>query len=311
MTSPIRSATLAPPSGLCRTRVAIAALALLVLPVVAGCSKDSSQAAADPNDAVVARVNGAEIRQSDLAIAEEDLATELHGAPPDVKRDQLIAYLTNVLLVAQAAEKNKLGESADFKRRMAMMRNKLLMSALLQQRSQAAATEEEMRKVYDDAVKQMSSEEEIRARHILVETEDEAKAIVDQIKGGADFATLAREKSKDTGSAQNGGELDFMGRSELVPEFAEVAFKMYPGQTSNPVKTQFGWHVIRLEEKRQRQAPTFEQLKDRIEAFLMRKAQSEMVAQLRETAKIERLDKPPTPAAPTAPSVAPAPPEKK
>src|SRR5262249_56319770 len=112
------------------------------------------------------------------------------------------------------------------------------------------------------------------ARHILVETEDEAKAIVEQLKGGADFAALAKEKSKDTGSAANGGELEFMGKSELVPEFAEVAFKMYPGQTSNPVKTQFGWHIIRLEEKRQRQAPTFEQLKDRIQAFLMRQPPS-------------------------------------
>jgi len=312
MTSLARSATLAPLSGPHRTRAALAALALLILPVVAGCSKDSSQAAADPNDPVLARVNGTEIRQSDLAIAEEDLATELHGAPPDVKREQLIAYLSNVLLVAQAAEKDKLGEGPEFKRRMAMMRNKLLMSALLQKRSREAATEEEMRKVYDEAVKQMSAEEEIRARHILVETEDEAKAIAAQIKGGADFATLAREKSKDTGSAANGGELEFMGKSELVPEFAEVAFKMYPGQTSNPVKTQFGWHIIRLEEKRQRQAPTFEQLKDRIEAFVMRKAQSELVTKLRETAKVERLDKPATPPAPSAaPPVAPAPPEKK
>jgi len=169
-----------------------------------------------------------------------------------------------------------------------------------------------MRKVYEEAIKQANSEEEVRARHILVETEDEAKALVDQLKGGADFATLAKEKSKDPGSAQNGGDLDFMGKSELVPEFAEVAFKMFPGQTSNPVKTQFGWHIIKLEEKRNRQPPTFEQLKERIEAFVMRKAQTEMVTQLRETAKVERLDKPATPAtpAPAAPGGAPAPGKK-
>jgi peptidyl-prolyl cis-trans isomerase C len=294
------------------TTAVLAVLALALLPVVSGCSKDSSSSAqpvaADPNDTLIARVNGAEIRASDLAMAEEDFAQELRGAPPDVKREQLIAYLTDVILVSQAAEKKNLGNDTDFKRRAALMRNKLLMGALLQQHSKAAATEEEMRKVYDDAVKQMGSEEEVRARHILVETEDEAKAVVDALKGGADFAALAKEKSKDPGSAQNGGELDFMGKNELVPEFAEVAFKMYPGQTSNPVKTQFGWHVIKLEEKRARQAPPFEMLKERIEQFVMRKAQTELVTQLREGAKVERLDKP---AGSQTPPVLPAPPAAK
>jgi peptidyl-prolyl cis-trans isomerase C len=297
--------TLAQPRPQRMTMAAIAVLALMVLPAVSGCSKESSSppsAAADPNDAVVARVNGSEIRQSDLALAEEDFATELRGASPEVKREQLIGYLTDVILVAQAAEKKNLGDSAEFKRRTAFLRNKLLMRALLQQQSTAAASEEEMRKVYDDAVKQMGSEEEIHARHILVETEDEAKAIAEQIKGGADFATLAREKSKDAGSAPNGGDLDFMVKSELVPEFADVAFKMYPGQTSNPVKTQFGWHIIKVEEKRNRQAPTFEQLKDQIETFVMRKAQTELIVQLRQAAKIERPDKPATPATPATPA---------
>lgn len=282
------------------TRAALTALAFMILPAVTGCLQDSSSqpVAAGPNDAVVARVNGSEIRQSDLAFAEEDFSNELRGAPPDVKRDQLITYLADVILVSQAAEKKNLGDGAEFKRRQAFMRNKLLMAALLEQRSKEAATDEEMRKVYDEAVKQTSAEEEVRARHILVETEDEAKAIVEQIKGGADFATLAKEKSKDSGTAANGGDLDFMGKSELVAEFADIAFKMYPGQTSNPVKTQFGWHIIRLEERRNRQPRTFEQLKDQIEAFVMRKAQAELVAQLRATAKIERLDKPAAPATP-------------
>jgi len=295
---------LAPTRQLRPTVAAIAVLALLVLPVVSGCTKESSSqpAGADPSDTVIARVNGVDIRQSDLAFAEEDFSNELRGAPPDVKREQLIAYLTDVILVSQAAEKQKLADGAEFKRRQAFLRNKLLMGALLQQRSKEAATDEEMRKVYDDAIKNASSEEEVRARHILVETEDEAKAVVEQLKGGADFAVVAKEKSKDPGSAANGGDLDFMGKSELVPEFADVAFKMYPGQTSNPVKTQFGWHIIKLEEKRNRQPPTFEQLKERIEAFVMRKAQTELVTQLRETAKIERLDKPATPATPPAPA---------
>ena len=131
-----------------------------------------------------------------------------------------------------------------------------------------------MRQVYDEAVKSMGGQEEVRARHILVETEDEAKAIVEQLKGGADFATLAKEKSKDPGAA-DGGDLGYFGKEQMVPEFAEVAFKMYPGQISNPVKTQFGWHIIKLEDKRTKPVPEFEKVKDQIEAFVMRKAQTE------------------------------------
>jgi peptidyl-prolyl cis-trans isomerase C len=137
----------------------------------------------------------------------------------------------------------------------------------------------------------MSGQEEVRARHILVETEEEAKAILEQIKGGADFATLAKEKSKDPGGA-DGGDLGYFSKDQMVPEFAEVAFKMYPGQISNPVKTQFGWHIIKVEDKRAKPVPSFEQVRDRVEAFIIRKAQTEMIAKLRQGAKIERLDAP-------------------
>jgi peptidyl-prolyl cis-trans isomerase C len=293
-----------------------AAVALLVLPAVSGCSKNSSSAqseAANPNDQVIARVNGAEIRQSDLTVAEEDFGSELQG-PPDHKREQLIAYLTDVLLVAQAAEKRNVADNADFKRRQALMRNKLLMGFLLQSQAKSAATDEEMRKVYDEAVKPMGAEEEVRARHILVESEDEAKAVADQLKGGADFAALAKEKSKDPGSAEEGGDLGYFVKGRMVPEFAEVAFKMYPGQVSNPVKTQFGWHVIKVEDRRARPVPEFEQVKGQIEQYVARRAQTEFVAQLREAAKIERLDKPAgaPPAPPAPPAAAPAePPAKK
>src|SRR2546422_929296 len=140
------------------------------------------------------------------------------------------------------------------------------------------------------AVKSMAGQEEVRARHILVEGEDEAKAIIEQLKGGADFATLAKEKSKDPGAAE-GGDLGYFTKDQMVPEFADVAFKMYPGQLSNPVKTQFGWHVIKVEDKRTRQPPEFEKVKDQIEAYLARKVQSDFIAKLRQSAKVERLDK--------------------
>ena len=290
----------------CGLKVAwIAAAALLVLPAVAGCSKNSSSAPQSEaaNDPLIARVNGAEIRQSDLAAAEEDLGSDVQG-PPEQKREQLIAYLTDVLLVAQAAEKRNVADNTDFKRRQTLMRNKLLMGFLLQAHAKSAATDEEMHKVYDEAVKPMGAQEEVHARHILVESEDEAKALAAQIKDGADFAALAKEKSKDPGSGQEGGDLGYFAKGSMVPEFAEVAFKMYPGQVSNPVKTQFGWHIIKVEDRRARPVPEYDQVKGQIEAFVARRAQNELVAQLREGAKIERLDRPA--AAPAAPAAPPA-----
>ena len=287
----------------------LGAAALAALAVVSGCSRNSSSAQSQPataNDPVVARVNGAEIRQSDIAMAEEELGAQLQG-PPQQQREQLIGYLTDILLVAQAAEKQKLADSPEFKRRETLMRNKLLMGAMLQAHAKAAATDEEMHKVYDEAVKPMGAEEEVRARHILVETEDEAKAIAQDVKGGADFAEVAKEKSKDPGSAKDGGDLGYFVKANMVPEFAEVAFKMYPGQVSNPIKTQFGWHIIKLEDRRSRQVPDFEQVRNQIESFVARRAQTEFVAQLRDAAKIERLDRPATPPPPV--SVLPPPPD--
>jgi len=262
-----------------------------VLPIASGCSKDSSkQEASSASDPVVARVNGVDIKQSDLTLAEEDVGADMQSASPDAKREQLISYLSDIILVTQAAEKKNLADNADFKRRLAFLRNKLLMGFGLQDEAKNALTDEAMRQVYEEAVKSMGGQEEVRARHLLVDTEEEAKTILEQIKNGADFATLAKEKSKDPGAA-DGGDLGYFSKEQMVPEFAEVAFKMYPGQLSNPVKTQFGWHIIKVEDKRTKPVPEFEKVKDQIEAFLMRKAQTEYVAKLRQNAKIERLDK--------------------
>jgi peptidyl-prolyl cis-trans isomerase C len=281
-----------------RTSLAGAAVLLLIAPLVAGCwgqDSGSAKSAAPNSDPVIARVNGVAITQGDLTLAEEDVGSEMQGASPEAKREQLIGYLTDIILITQAADKKNLGDSPDFKRRLAFLRNKLLMGFGLQEETKSALTDEAMRQTYEEAVKSNGGQEEVRARHILVESEDEAKAIVDQIKGGADFATLAKEKSKDPGAA-DGGDLGYFTKDQMVPQFSDVAFKMYPGQLSNPVKTQFGWHIIKVEDKRNKQPPEFEKVKDQIESFLARKAQTDYVAKLRQTAKIERLDKPAEPA---------------
>ena len=247
-------------------------------------------ACAQNNDQVVARVNGTEIRSSDLAIAEEEVGSNLPPMSADGKRDYLVAYLSDMMLVAKAAEDKKIGEDAEFKRRLAYMRNKLLMETLLHAEAKSAVNDAGMRKIYDEATKQMAGEKEVHARHILVETEDEAKAVLAELRKGTDFASLARLKSKDPGAAAEGGDLGYFTKDQMVPEFAEAALKLEKGQLSEPVKTQFGWHVIQVEDKRDRPIPSFDQVKDQIETYAVRKAQSDVIAKLRQGAKIERLD---------------------
>ena len=240
---------------------------------------------------VLAKVNGAEIRQSDVALAEEELGPSLAQMDPATKKENVLAFLIDMKIVAKAAEDKKVENNEDFKKRLAFTRNRLLMDSLLATEGKAATTDEAMKKVYEDASKQITGEQEVHARHILVETEDEAKAVAEELKKGADFAELAKKKSKDPG-ASDGGDLGFFTKDQMVPEFSTVAFALEPGKISDPVKSQFGWHVIKVEEKRNRKAPEFEQVKAQIETYVTRKAQADYVAKLRETAKVERLDKP-------------------
>src|SRR4030088_3430299 len=246
---------------------------------------------AEDANPVLAKVNGAEIRQSDVALAEEELGPSLAQMDPATKKDNVLSFLIDMKIVAKAAEDKKVENNEDFKKRLAFTRNRLLMDSLLATEGQAATTDEAMKKVYEAASKQITGEKEFHPRHILVETEDEAKAVAEELKKGADFAELAKKKSKDPG-ASDGGDLGFFTKDQMVPEFSAVAFALEPGKVSDPVKSQFGWHIIKVEEKRNRKAPEFEQVKAQIETYVTRKAQADYVAKLRETAKVERMDKP-------------------
>jgi peptidyl-prolyl cis-trans isomerase C len=282
-------------------RHALGALAVAVL-----AAAPLSAPRAEDADKVVARVNGVDIRNSDVAFAEEEVGGNIPSMPPEQKRDYLINYLTDVIILSQAAEQQKFGDRPDVKHRLAFDHNRLLMETLLQDTGHAALSDEAEHKVYDDAVKQMAPEEEVRARHILVTSEDEAKAVLAKLKGGADFGALAKEKSKDPGAAE-GGDLGYFTKDQMVPEFAEVAFKLNKGQLSEPVKTQFGWHIIKVEDKRTKPTPTFEQVKPQIENYVAHRAQAQLVEKLRTAANIERLDKP----AASDPALNPAAPTKK
>jgi peptidyl-prolyl cis-trans isomerase C len=224
-------------------------------------------------------------------MAEEELGSSLAQMDPATKEENVLSFLIDMKIVAKAAEDKKLGDNEEFKKRLAFARNRLLMDSLLANEGKTATTPDAMKKVYEEASKQITGEQEVHARHILVETEDEAKAVKAELDKGADFAELAKKKSKDPGSA-DGGDLGFFTKEQMVPEFSAVAFALEPGKISDPVKSQFGWHIIKVEEKRSRKAPDFEQVKAQIENYVTRKAQADYVSKLRAEAKVERMDQP-------------------
>ncbi|KUL93511.1 peptidylprolyl isomerase [Bosea sp. WAO] len=255
-------------------------------------------------DKVVAKVDGVEITESELALAADDLGERTAQLPEDRKREELINFLVDLKLGAKAAKAAKMGESPEFAKRLAYSRDKLLLDDYLTNESKKAATPEAAKKLFDDTVKTLKPEEEVHARHILVPEEAQAKAALERLKKGEDFAKVAAELSKDPGSGKEGGDLGWFAKERMVPEFAEAAFKLDKGQLSEPVKSQFGWHVIKLEDKRTKPLPTFDEVKPQIEQYLVRKAQQDIIVGLREKAKVERLDKPaaaPAPAEPKKP----------
>ena len=162
------------------------------------------------------------------------------------------------------------------------------MEQLLGSVGKAATTEEAERKAYDDAAKAEPPQQEIHARHILLPTEDEAKKALARVKGGEDFAKVATELSKDPSG--NGGDLGWFTKDRMVPEFSDAAFKLKEGEISEPVKTQFGWHIIKIEGSRTKSFPPFEQVKDQAARYVSQKAEQDAILQLHNAAKIELFD---------------------
>jgi peptidyl-prolyl cis-trans isomerase C len=256
-------------------------------------------------DTVVATVNGQPIIEGDLAIAEQDLGSQLQSVPDASKHDYLVAFLADLASGAQAAEEQKLQDTPDFARRLAYFRAKILLDDLMFREGAKADTPEARRKLYDETVTKLTPETELHARHILVDDETLAKQIAERAKKGEDFLALSKEYSKDPGSAADGGDLGWFTKDKMVKEFSDAAFTLEPGQISDPVKSQFGWHIIKVEGKRTKPIPQFEQVQDQIGSYLAQKAQQNLMLALRARAKVVRLDKPVNPAAP-APGGAPS-----
>ena len=266
----------------------IASGAVLALALAAACPAGAK---------VLATVDGMEITDDDVQVALDDLGPTLPQQIEGPQREAYVLdYLIDLRLVAKKAAAEKMAESADAARRLAYFRDKVMMETLLGKVAKDGATEAAMKKVYDEAAAKQKSEEEISARHILVPTEEEAKAAFKRVKGGENFAKVADEVSKDPGS--KGGDLGWFTKDRMVPEFGEAAYKLKKGEISDPVKSQFGWHVIKLEDKRVKPFPPFEEVKTQVAQYVAQKSQSELIMKLREGARIERMEAPPAPVLP-------------
>jgi peptidyl-prolyl cis-trans isomerase C len=240
---------------------------------------------------VVAKVNGVTITEEDVKLALEELGSTLPQQMDEKqRRDYAIDYLVDLKIVAAAADRENIGETADFKRRMDQTRDRLLMESLLTREGDKGATDEAIRKFYDDTVKTLKPTVEVKARHILVEKEEEAKAAIERIRKGEDFAKLASELSKDPGSGKEGGDLGWFEKERMVPEFGEAAFKLEKGQVSEIVKTQFGFHIIKLDDRREKAPPAFDSVKEQLKRYMVQKSQQDFVLKLREGAKIEKTE---------------------
>jgi peptidyl-prolyl cis-trans isomerase C len=248
----------------------------------------STMASAD--DAVIAKLNGKDIKESDLALAEAEVGPEVATLPPGTRRRVLVEYLIETKLMADAADAEKLTSGPDFERRLEYWKTRAMRDAYFEKNIKASISEALAKGIYDDKVKMIPPEDEVEARHILVDTEEKAKELYDKVTKGEDFAKLAEANSNDPGSKADGGKLGYFGKGQMVKEFEEAAFALKKGEVSKPVKTQFGWHVIKVEDRRQKALPTFDEVKDKIIGNMVQQKGQQVARELRDKATIEYVD---------------------
>ncbi|MEP9399309.1 peptidylprolyl isomerase [Mesorhizobium sp. KR2-14] len=253
----------------------------------------AAEAPAKPVDpaAVVATVNGQPITEADLTLAESDLDQQFSRLPPEQRRAAALSAIIEIRLMAAEAEAKGFDKDPEFQRRMKFLRDRALHSQVVDQEVAKAITDDQVRARYDKEIADAPPVNEVHARHILVKTKEEAEAIIKQLDAGAKFEDIAKEKSTDAGSGANGGDLGYFGPGQMVPEFEKAAFALEPGTyTKEPVQSQFGWHVFKVEDKRVQQPPAFDQVKGQVRSLLLRDKYFELVKSLRGAAKIDVTD---------------------
>ncbi|TNM59647.1 peptidylprolyl isomerase [Aliirhizobium smilacinae] len=221
-------------------------------------------------DKVVAKVGALEITQSELDLAVQNLDPQLAQLPDEQKKVAALSGAIDVKLLASGALAEGIDKTEDFKKRMSYIGDRELHNAYFRKHVVEATTDAEVKARYDKEIAALPKQEEVKAAHILVKTEDEAKAIIAKLDKGEDFAKLAKENSQDS-NKDDGGDLGWFGPGRMVPEFEEVAFGLEKGAyTKTPVKTQFGFHVIKVEDKRDAPPPALEQVQDQVKQLVMR-----------------------------------------
>ncbi|MFC5759184.1 peptidylprolyl isomerase [Rhizobium sp. GCM10022189] len=248
------------------------------------------QAPAYADDAVVAKVGNLEIHQSELDLAIANLDPQLAQLPDDQKKIAGLSAAINVKLLAADATAEKLDQTDDFKKRMQYLADRELHNAYFKKHVVDTVTDADVKARYDKEVAAIPKQEEVHARHILVKTEDEAKDVIKQLDAGKDFAELAKEKSTDP-NKDDGGDLGYFTRGRMVKEFEDAAFALEKGTYSKtPVKTDFGYHVIKVEDKRDAPPPPFEQVQDQVRQLVMRDKYFALLSEAKSSAKVEIVD---------------------
>ena len=288
----------APAAGT-RGRLGLLAAALLALPL--------SVLPASADD-VVARVNGKDITAAEVQMATDVFGEQLAQVPEAQRRSMVVDALVDMHVMADAAKAAGTADSPKYKARMAFLEAQALRNTYVEDDLQGKISDADIKARYEKDIASYVPPEEVHARHILVKTEDEANAILKQLADGGDFQAIAKEKSEDPGSKGNGGDLGFFAKGQMVPEFEAEAFALKPGETSTkPVKSQFGYHIIKVEERRTQPVPTLDQVREQVIQMVQRDKYQETLAKMRGEAKIEILTPPAAPADPAAAPAAPAP----
>jgi len=268
-------------------RVATLALALGVLAVPAV----AADKAADGADPVVARVNGTAIARSEVIRELQSMGPQAQNLPPNVLYPQLLDKMIVTKMISEKGYAAKMQSDPEVKERLKDAEAQIVADVYVRKTIAPKISDDKIKARYDELVGKYKPEDEVRARHILVQTQAEAEDLIKQIKGGADFAKLATEKSKDTGSSKQGGDLGYFTHNVMVKPFAEAVFAMKVGDvTDKPVKTDFGFHVIKLEDRRKSSPPPLAEVKDQIVNQVGQELVSQMIKDMKSKAKIEKFN---------------------
>jgi peptidyl-prolyl cis-trans isomerase C len=239
---------------------------------------------------VLAKIGDVEITEGEVNMAGIDLDPQFAKLPPEQRKLAAIAALIDIKAMAIKGEEAKLDESDSFKTRMSFLRDRALHNAYFESEVINKVTDEEVRARFDKEVAATPPQNEIRARHILVKTAEEAQELIKQLDGGASFEELAKAKSGD-GSAAQGGDLGYFGAGQMVPEFEKAAMELEVGAyTKTPVQTQFGFHVVKVEDKRAKQPPEFEKVKAQVKDVVLQESYVKRVKAIRDELKVEYVD---------------------